>query len=284
MHVVEDHQEPATEPLDVPGMEESPLNTAQRALAGVVGMVGAGTGVGAVFGTDNELGSTALITAGVYFLVAAIQARFPKLKFGDNEIDPTARGLARQALHIGQQAGAEVEEAKEGLKEGLGVSAASASEPPATDDASRVDQVLADLAREYKRVRYTMTSGSERTSVMTGIVDRMRSRVRELGPNIDETDVLALLNAKDIGLQLAGISAAYERPGPVFIPALTQLGVVDTKPFNEFWALQALLKPSDVFCQHFSAADRQLLRDRLKQLPAGIDRARLIRRILDRCP
>lgn len=59
-----------------------------RWLSGTLGAVWLGTGVTAVFITENQVGTATLLAIGVYFAIAAILGFFPRLKFGESEIDP----------------------------------------------------------------------------------------------------------------------------------------------------------------------------------------------------
>lgn len=73
---------------------------------------GLGAGVIAVFKTDNEIGSTALLAVGLYFAIVAALGRFPKIKLGENEIDPNvlaaaAHGGANAAADAAARAAAE---------------------------------------------------------------------------------------------------------------------------------------------------------------------------------
>jgi hypothetical protein len=78
----------------------------------LVSLGGFVAGVCATFKTDNEVGTSALLLVGVLAGIVAILQRIPKIKMGDNEIDPgpwVARGIA-----IGADAVADaVEEALE---------------------------------------------------------------------------------------------------------------------------------------------------------------------------
>jgi hypothetical protein len=260
--------------VDEPGM--SPL---QMSIAGIVGVASAGAGAVAVFQTENELGSAALITVGVYFLIALIIRRFPKFKLGDNEIDPTARRLARQADRRARRAAEDAVDAKEGLKATTAGSESLRSEQSAAPPPS-IDPEIVQLADEYNHVRWTMPSGNVRTLRMTDIVERMVARFRE----VDSPDVEGLLTSSDRGLRLAGVAAVYARPTPNSIPRLVELSITPDKPFNEYWALRALARSVDGNCEALTADHRKRLEARLGALPHGADRGDEIRRILRSCP
>src|SRR6478735_9862110 len=92
------------------------LTRQQRAASVILGLAASAAGVGAVFLTSNELGSATLLAAGVYFVLASLLGRFPKLKFGDNEIDPSEVAEARKESN---EAKSDSGEAKEGVGETL---------------------------------------------------------------------------------------------------------------------------------------------------------------------
>ena len=272
---------------------------------GLIGLVIAGTGIYAVLETENELGSATLMVAGVYFGVASFLGRFPKLKFGDSEIDPNEVAAATQKSAKAQD---ESEEAKEGLKkllerlERLEANAKGRAEDPvpepvheltpptsvpedpptapATQTARALDARLMRLAEEYNEVRFTMSSGNDRTVRMTGIVNQMI----EVCADVEVADVEALLTSEDRGLRLVGVAFLNARPDPEFIDRLTDAAVLEDKPFNEYWALLTLRKSLRGNCPRLNANLRLKLQERMDALPRGVDRWRLIQAILDDCP
>ncbi|SNY78706.1 hypothetical protein SAMN04244553_1367 [Nocardia amikacinitolerans] len=60
-----------------------------RWLSGTVAVFAACTGAVAVFTTENQVGTAALLAIGAYFAITTLIGRFPKLKLGENEIDPS---------------------------------------------------------------------------------------------------------------------------------------------------------------------------------------------------
>jgi hypothetical protein len=270
---------PDQQAADERAPDEAVMSPLQLAIAGVVGVASAGSGAVAVFKTENEVGSAALITVGVYFIVAVIIRRFPRFKLGDNEIDPTARRLAAQADRRARLAAEDAADAKEGLQAST---AESELHPPGKREApvQSVDPEIVQLADEYNRVRWTMPSGTARTRQMTDIVERMVSRFRELGP----ADFENLLRSEDRGLRLAGIAAVYAHPTADAIPTLVDASVTPDKPFNEYWALRALGRVAEGNCDQVTAEHRRRLKARLDSFPPGADRADEIRRVLKTCP
>lgn len=270
---------PPARPEEGPEPEQPLLSGLQMTVACVVGVAAAAAGLFAVFKTENEVGSAALIAVGVYFLLAVIIRRFPKLKIGDNEIDPTARQIARQAARRASEAAEDAADAKEALQ-------AATSGPPhpgcADSPAQSVDAEIAVLAAEYNAVRWTMPSSSpSRTHKMTDIVERMVARFHEVGP---PPDVEALLTSKDRGLRLAGVAAVYALPRVDAVAAILDAGVTPDKPFNEYWALRALGKVLEGHCEALTNEARSRLVRRLHDIPHEADRANEIRKILHSCP
>lgn len=47
--------------------------------------------------TDNEVGTAAFVLVGLYLVIVAITGRAPRVKYGDNEIDPRAAAQAAAA-------------------------------------------------------------------------------------------------------------------------------------------------------------------------------------------
>ncbi|MFD3459141.1 hypothetical protein ACFWVM_05480 [Nocardia fluminea] len=72
---------------DENGREEP--NFQKRPACAVFAVGLAGAGAVAVFVTENGVGSAALLAIGSYFIIATFIGRFPKLKVGDHEIDPS---------------------------------------------------------------------------------------------------------------------------------------------------------------------------------------------------
>ena len=92
--------------LPPPGL----LTRWQRGASIVLGLGAGGAGVAAVFLTSNELGSATLMAAGVYFILAFLLGRFPKLKFGDKEdrsqrSSRGAEGVERGEVRLGRGQG-----------------------------------------------------------------------------------------------------------------------------------------------------------------------------------
>ncbi|MFE6925430.1 hypothetical protein ACFVAV_30760 [Nocardia sp. NPDC057663] len=78
------------DPTRVEATTENPEYTARmRWLSGMIAAISAGAGVAAVFMTENQAGTAALLAIGAYFAITTLLGRFPRLKLGENEIDPS---------------------------------------------------------------------------------------------------------------------------------------------------------------------------------------------------
>jgi hypothetical protein len=264
----------------------APMGRTARVVTGLIALVAGGSGIAAVFLTGNELGTAALLVVGMYFAVAAILGRFPRLSLAGNEIDP---GQLEETRRASRAARTDSAEAKEGLRDTRArlraLEAASgrrertlAPAPPPQAGGLADDRLLA-LAREYDEVRWTMPGGDERTRRMTGIVDAMIAACRET----DVPDVEALLASEGPGLRLLGVAYLNARPDPTRVPSLVRLATGD-EPFTEYWALVTLRKVLRGHCDQLGAGLRLALQTRLAELPAGSGRALEIRAILTDCP
>lgn len=275
--MVHDEEALSAEPDDGDSLEVR-MTRAQRVVTATVGVLAGGAGGVAVFETDNGIGSAALITVGLYCLVATVLDSFPRLKLGDSEIDPTARRIARQAQRISLKAEEDAADAKEGLWASVRVRNETLVSPLTDAD---LDEEVRSLAAEYNQVRWTMPSGRARTRRMTDIADAMIARFRVIGA---PASVERLLNDDDRGVRLAGISAMHAAPQTDAISALVRVCVTPDKPFNEYRALLALAHALDGNCPALTAEARAQLTDRLRSLHPDTDRAEEIRGILEACP
>jgi hypothetical protein len=262
------------------------MERAARVVTGFIALVAGGSGIAAVFLTGNELGSAALLVVGMYFAVAVLLGRFPRLSLAGNEIDP---GRLEETRRVSRAARTDSEDVKEGLRDTrarLRALEATTGKPertlaplPPPPVGVRPDDRLLALAREYDEVRWTMPSGDERTQRMTGILDRMVVACRE----VEVPDVEALLVDDDPGLRLLGVAHLNARPDPTRVAALVKVATAD-KPFTEYWALLTLRRVLQGHCDQLGAGLRLALQTRLRELPPGSDRAVAIQAILDDCP
>ena len=291
------------EDVAIPAMRQL-MTHRQRVTSVLVGLGASAAGVAAVFLTANELGTATLLAAGVYFVLASLLGWFPKLKFGDNEIDPSEVAEARKES---SEAKSDSGDAKEGLAEVLerlnkleatagrredasarrpedetipGRQEPLPPRPPAARADDGLDPRLAQLAKQYNEVRWTMPSGGERTAIMTGIVTSMI----ELCQRVGVPDVDGLLTGEDRGRRLLAVAFLNARPDASRIPQLVLASVQEDKPFNEYWALQTLRKTLRGNCGQLVPDLRLKLQARMNALPRGTDRWRLIQAILSDCP
>lgn len=101
------------------------------ATAGAV--ISGGVGAVAIFMTDNEVGTAAAWAAGLFFAVVALTGQVPRVKVGDNEIDPRSYAL--------------------GAVEGAEAAAAAAGEAAATSaDPDDVATAAEQIARRLKSI------------------------------------------------------------------------------------------------------------------------------------
>jgi hypothetical protein len=125
-----------------------------RVAAGVFGAATFGTGVGAVFATDNGPGAATLLAIGAAFLaVAALGDRIQSLELGG--VNLTLRDIARQTF-------ARAEDAERRGDEG------------AAERLRAAGRELQALAEEYHRIRSRMRGGSARTRALDDVVRRTR--------------------------------------------------------------------------------------------------------------
>jgi hypothetical protein len=284
-----------TEPVRLPDVDAgasgvvSSLCRKRRLGAGAIASLTGLTGLASVFLTDNEIGSATLIAVSVYFTVAVINNRFPRLKIGEHEINPD---ILHETRREADDAKVNSEDAKEGLANALPridalERAIAAHSPEAAPRAAakapappHLDERLVRLAEEYNRVRWTMPSGDARAARMTDIVQRMIAVCQEtVVPNLE-----GLLSSNDRGTRLVGVAYLNARPDPAEIAPLARVALTPDKPFNEYWALLTLRKLLHGHCDRLSATLRQQLQDRLRALPPASDRADAIRSILGDCP
>lgn len=80
------------------------LSASWRFGAALTAVLVAGFGGYAVITTDNELGSSTLLLIGVFFALVAFLGRVPRVRIGDNEMDPAfyvnVGGLVEETDHL----------------------------------------------------------------------------------------------------------------------------------------------------------------------------------------
>lgn len=136
------------------------------------------------------------------------------------------------------------------------------------------------LANEYEHIRNTQSSGTTRTSAMTGIVKRMM----DLASEIDEQTLLELLSADQLrlGQRLAAFAVLYARPNYQHFEKLVEnVTQVEPKPFGQYWGLQAIRR---VLLERGSSPVPEVVVENLRQFATkvrpGTDRAYEVKKIL----
>ncbi|WP_431838437.1 hypothetical protein [Cellulomonas sp. Y8] len=97
---------PAPDPTAkaAPRTERGRLNAAWRVASGVAALALGVFGVLAVFRTMNTAGSATMLVVAALFGVVTLLGHVPRLKFGDNEIDPSAYYLGgRDATELAKR-------------------------------------------------------------------------------------------------------------------------------------------------------------------------------------
>ena len=150
---------------------------------------------------------------------------FQELKKQFQEVRGTAQSADLKAETATELAQAKAPTASRGLQ--------------TSDDQARLRGELEELAKEYNRVRASQLAGSRRTSNMTAVVSKM---IAAAGTST-ELKAEELLNDKDNGKRLIAYAAIYARPDCKYLQQLTSaLTKVETTPFGQYWAIQALRK------------------------------------------
>lgn len=139
-----------------------------RVACGAIGVAIFGTGVGAVFWTQNGAGSAALVAIGAaFFGLAALGERIERLELGGATL--TIRDLARETFAL-----------------------ASEAEQRGDDEAASrlrlVGRQLQKLASHYHSLRSVMRAGHERTIVLELLMDETRRL--SAGAALEPDDVL----------------------------------------------------------------------------------------------
>ncbi|MGW1803184.1 hypothetical protein ACWCQN_47125 [Streptomyces sp. NPDC001984] len=160
-----DASEPRSESETVDDVEGEPLSSWGRFAAGITGLALSGSGATAVFMTDNQAGSVALVLGGVVFLLMLISGN-PLLSLGHGDTQMKFATKRRRERVINEAREAPPEEARQALD------VLRTVDPGATSDASFIqtsahvyDRLLkAELIRlypEYDLVEQRMDVGAD---------------------------------------------------------------------------------------------------------------------------
>jgi hypothetical protein len=140
-----------------------------RVAAGVLGVATFGTGVAAVFVTENGPGAATLLAIGAAFMAfAALGDRVQSLELGG--VNLTLRDIARQTFALADEA-------------------ERRGDDEAAERLRSAGRTLQDLAGEYRRIRGSMRSGPDRTVALEDVVRRTRELAK--GGAFEPDDVSA---------------------------------------------------------------------------------------------
>jgi TIR domain/Caspase domain/SIR2-like domain len=138
------------------------------------------------------------------------------------------------------------------------------------------------LADEYNHIRATQPSGSDRTTVMTAVV----SRIRHVGSQMGEERVRQLLSSSDPGLRLGAYASLYENPSAALFSAVVQAVTrTENQPFCQYWGLQAVRNVAKMFAPDELPIDLRVeLEHFMESLKPGTDRYSVLSSILSEWP
>ncbi|MFC7328428.1 hypothetical protein [Marinactinospora rubrisoli] len=252
---------PPSEPPSTPRSPKPPPGTLQW-IAGCTGGAALVTGAVAVFTSDNEAGTTALLTVGGLLLLVGM--------FG-HLVDSFEFNGTRVNLRKAAEAAASARKAElEGDR----------------DEAERLrEQAVAFLeearapASEYRRLRTAMPPGQDRTAMLEDVMDRARGTAAKL--RASPGDVAAWLRGDDEGERVTALAMMRERPD-LRDPEAVLAAVED--PRSAFEHYHAMLLAAEM-AGDLDAAQRDRLvttieRQRGRRYRAASDRWRVSERVL----
>lgn len=243
-----------------------PVLSRSTRIAGIVGglalLVAGGV---AVFTTDNEVGSAALVTAGV--AVAGLAA------FGNHIAAFEAAGLR---LELVEQARDAREQAK------LARAAGQADRAEALEH--RAETLLAaasGVGSRYERLRTAEPSGWDRTVRMEGLLREARALDTEI---LSASQVAGIFASGGDGDRITALALIERNPRLASAPLLVDAITDSRSSFEQYHALVA----TDGALDRLPAEDRARVRQAVESVLAGplgektSDRRTLARRILER--
>jgi hypothetical protein len=219
------------------------------------------------------LGAVILAFLGVFF--SEISGFGFTLKRTVEEAKRTAQAAVLEVRQTTQDIRETAADLGEGVREAL-----SQAQPSAHATLPEETDPVKQLAARYNEIRWTMPSGAARTDEMTALTHEMIALMREARG----FDVESHLRSDDRGLRLAAVAYLYANPDPAWARQLADAAVSEDKPFNEYWALNALRKVLRGHCEALDDATRDRLQQRKAQLTPGTDRAQQIDQLLRDCP
>jgi hypothetical protein len=216
------------------GPRQAGLSRWSRGLLAAAGVALLLCGVLAVFTSGNELGTGALVTAGVVLLViGAVGDRVSSFKAGAFEVNLIQAAIAKESQAAEAEAAGQTERAAE-LRQQADALWAQAT----------------GVTTGVARLRSTMASGPERTAAM----EQYMAIARRLPGTAEDVPVLA-----ESGNRLAALAIMQANGAIASAPVLLAALQHPDNPFEEYHALLAAL--SAVQAGSLSDVDRQQMRD-----------------------
>jgi hypothetical protein len=193
----------------VPSLPQSPFGPWLRLLLGLLGGASFGTGVVAVFVTENGTGTGVLLGfGGIVLVVALLGDRIESLEFGGSRLRMRAEAAERFAL------------AEDSERQGDRITAARLRA-----EAQSLLDAAGPIAFEYRAIRGTMPYGPERTKAMRGVVARARqlatqhsfqpaevARWLEHGTDEERITALAMMQAEPKLRNFGGVLMVIKKP------------------------------------------------------------------------
>ena len=137
---------------------------------------------------------------------------------------------------------------------------------------------LQTLCSRYNEIRSTQRASGQRTSNMTGVVQRMIA----LAPQLDAFDWTRNLYAADRGERLAAYAYLYARPDPAAArPLLESVTKVEDKPFGQYWGIKAMRQVLPRADQETKRVARPTLQAFARSFRPGTDRHQEVMRLLE---
>jgi hypothetical protein len=249
----------------VSGAPGPALTLPARVAGVVVGLLTLVAGGVAVFRTDNELGSTALVTAGVVIAglgvfgnrIEAVEAAGVRL-----ELQRQARRAREQAEQA--RATGEVDRAEELERHAQSLLAAASA-----------------VGSRYERLRTTEPAGWQRTSRMEGVLREARAIDTE---GLAASDVAGIFSSGSDGNRIVALALVERRPALATADLLVDAIVHSRSTFEQYHALVAAESSLD----HLSAEERRRVLAAVESVLAGplgeksSDRRTVARRLLER--
>lgn len=229
-----------------PAVGEPALSRRSRITGVAVGALTLTAGGVAVFVTDNELGSTALVTAGVVIAglavfgnrIEAVEAAGVRL-----ELERQARRVRKQA-QLARVAG-EVDRAEE-----------------LEDRARSLLAAATAVGSRYERIREKEPSGWDRTARMEGALRTVRALDTE---GLSGADVARIFATGTDGNRIVALALLESSPHLATADVLVE-GIRDSRStFEQYHALTA----TELALDHLSPQDRARVREAVEQVLAG---------------